>query len=199
MPTEECQDTYKLVAGSFRAQSAMEYLMTYGWAILIIAVVLATLFSIGAFNFSGPVGCIANPGFLCQSLVLNSISNPGLGLGPSITMNLGTTVSGWSNVFFVVAPQGQQITATSVASESSPTDILYWGQLFGQYNSISGLTNTYQTIPVTIYINSVYPPVGGKTVTLGTQISGTVWAMYSTSSVTNALTPVVNFRVTATN
>jgi hypothetical protein len=33
-----------------RAQSAMEYLMTYGWAILIIAVVLAALFSLGVFN-----------------------------------------------------------------------------------------------------------------------------------------------------
>ncbi|MDE1833537.1 MAG: LamG domain-containing protein [Candidatus Micrarchaeota archaeon] len=33
-----------------RAQSAMEYLMTYGWAILIIAVVLAVLFTLGIFN-----------------------------------------------------------------------------------------------------------------------------------------------------
>lgn len=31
----------------------MEYLMTYGWAILIIAVVLAALFSLGVFNSSG--------------------------------------------------------------------------------------------------------------------------------------------------
>ena len=33
-----------------RLQSAMEYLMTYGWSILIIAVVLAALFSLGVFN-----------------------------------------------------------------------------------------------------------------------------------------------------
>ncbi len=32
------------------AQSAMEYLMTYGWAILIIAVVLAVLFQLGVFS-----------------------------------------------------------------------------------------------------------------------------------------------------
>ena len=31
-------------------QSAMEYLMTYGWAILIIAVVLGALFQLGVFN-----------------------------------------------------------------------------------------------------------------------------------------------------
>ena len=32
------------------SQSAMEYLMTYGWAILIIAVVLAVLFQLGVFS-----------------------------------------------------------------------------------------------------------------------------------------------------
>ena len=36
----------------FRVQSAMEYLMTYGWAILIISVVLGALYQIGAFNSS---------------------------------------------------------------------------------------------------------------------------------------------------
>ncbi len=35
-----------------KLQSAMEYLMTYGWAILIIAVVLGALFQLGIFNAS---------------------------------------------------------------------------------------------------------------------------------------------------
>jgi len=35
---------------SSKAQSAMEYLMTYGWAILIISVVLAALYQLGVFN-----------------------------------------------------------------------------------------------------------------------------------------------------
>ncbi len=35
---------------AFKLQSAMEYLMTYGWAILIIAVVLGALFALGFFN-----------------------------------------------------------------------------------------------------------------------------------------------------
>ena len=33
-----------------KSQAAMEYLMTYGWAILVIAVVLAALYSLGIFN-----------------------------------------------------------------------------------------------------------------------------------------------------
>ena len=40
----------KSLPKKLKCQSAMEYLMTYGWAILIIAVVLGVLFSIGFFN-----------------------------------------------------------------------------------------------------------------------------------------------------
>ena len=40
----------KYYAERFKSQSAMEYLMTYGWAILIIAVILAALFELGVFN-----------------------------------------------------------------------------------------------------------------------------------------------------
>jgi hypothetical protein len=45
----------------------MEYLMTYGWAILIIAVVLGAMFSLGIFGGAGVLGttCIADSGFLC--------------------------------------------------------------------------------------------------------------------------------------
>ena len=35
---------------AMRLQSAMEYLMTYGWAILILAVVLVSLAYLGVFN-----------------------------------------------------------------------------------------------------------------------------------------------------
>ncbi len=44
-----------------KAQSAMEYLMTYGWAILVIAVVLGVLFQLGVFNSSN-LGPRAQPG-----------------------------------------------------------------------------------------------------------------------------------------
>ena len=49
-----------------KSQSAMEYLMTYGWAILIIAVVLGALFSMGFFN-SASLAPKVQPGS-CQVL-----------------------------------------------------------------------------------------------------------------------------------
>ncbi|MDE1846069.1 MAG: hypothetical protein KGH53_02205 [Candidatus Micrarchaeota archaeon] len=58
-----------------KLQSAMEYLMTYGWAILIIAVVLGALYQLGVFN-SNQLGfsssCLASSGFLCQNPILNT-------------------------------------------------------------------------------------------------------------------------------
>ncbi len=38
------------ISKSSKSQSAMEYLMTYGWAILIIAIVMVALFQLGVFN-----------------------------------------------------------------------------------------------------------------------------------------------------
>lgn len=35
---------------NMKGQTAMEYLMTYGWAILIIIVVIAALYSMGVFQ-----------------------------------------------------------------------------------------------------------------------------------------------------
>jgi hypothetical protein len=49
----ECMKTFEketFEESFIKAQSAMEYLMTYGWAILIIAVVLGALFELGVFN-----------------------------------------------------------------------------------------------------------------------------------------------------
>jgi len=40
-----------------KAQTAMEYLMTYGWAILIIIVVVAALYSLGVFSVGTSIAC----------------------------------------------------------------------------------------------------------------------------------------------
>ncbi|MDE1851988.1 MAG: LamG domain-containing protein [Candidatus Micrarchaeota archaeon] len=50
--------------GKRKSQSAMEYLMTYGWAILAIAIVMVSLYSLGIFN-SGNLQPVATPGS-CQ-------------------------------------------------------------------------------------------------------------------------------------
>ncbi len=58
---------------SLRIQSAMEYLTTYSWAILIIAIVFAALFALGVFsplNFIS-TQCVLPAGFSCTSIFLS--------------------------------------------------------------------------------------------------------------------------------
>ncbi len=59
-----------------KAQSAMEYLMTYGWAILIIAVVLAALDMLGIFNGATFLGtsCLSTPGYECSSPLFSAVT-----------------------------------------------------------------------------------------------------------------------------
>ncbi len=73
-----------------KLQSAMEYLMTYGWALLIIVVVLAVLFYLGVFNLGAPAGSICDPyaDYLCQNPVLASNGNLIVNFG-----EIGSTMS----------------------------------------------------------------------------------------------------------
>jgi len=58
-------------ARSLKAQSAMEYLMTYGWALLVIAIVLSILVLLNPF--SPPAGCrFDQVGFTCNSPAFGS-------------------------------------------------------------------------------------------------------------------------------
>ena len=90
------------------AQSAMEYLMTYGWAILIIAVVLAALFELGVFNGpqSLPQACIAQAGFICKNPIYTA---------NGITFTFGqTTGRDYYGDWVFVAAQGEALNQNGI-------------------------------------------------------------------------------------
>ncbi len=72
-----------------KAQSAMEYLMTYGWAIIVILVVLAALYILNIFTPNRILGnqCTVNFKYSCTDLVLATNGTVSLLLG----QNTGTT------------------------------------------------------------------------------------------------------------
>ncbi|MCD4666841.1 hypothetical protein K8R47_03460 [archaeon] len=53
-----------------RGQTAMEYLMTYGWAILIVLIALVALFYLGVFNPSTPNICTVGAPLNCNDVKL---------------------------------------------------------------------------------------------------------------------------------
>jgi len=53
-----------------KGQAALEFLTTYGWAFLIILVMIGGLAYFGVFDISGPENCVSSVEFGCQSNIL---------------------------------------------------------------------------------------------------------------------------------
>ncbi len=146
-----------------KAQSAMEYLMTYGWAILIIAIVLAALFSLGVFSSSSLLGttCISLSGYVCTNPVLHN------GI---FTATLGqATGTSWSsaNIIFVESGAGVP-TATSFTAgcaDATSNGIPSGGTV--SFTTGNGMTGS-GAAACTALPNSV-----------GSTVSGAIWADYS--------------------
>ncbi len=105
-----------------KAQAAMEFLMTYGWAILIILIALGVLFYLGVFNPKTPSTCIAAAPLSCTDIKADSITQ-------KITLVLGASAvqSAKLTAVAVTTPTGLTCTLTPVAgidlSTAAPTAI----------------------------------------------------------------------------
>ena len=153
---------------TFKAQSAMEYLMTYGWAILIIAVVMVALFSLGIFNPSFGTNCIPQSGYECTGAVFASSSG-------AMSATIGqTTGTSWTTTNIIFLPQG---VSTSSLGPGIFTPA-------GNYVAVSGGLQSGQTVQLTIPVNV---PEGSHPVSVGSTTAGTLWAQYTTASTSGFL------------
>lgn len=155
---------------TFKLQSAMEYLMTYGWALLIISIVIVALVSIGVFNGS-PLGttCIASPGFTCQVVQYAATGGSGTPPGGNILVIIGQdSGTTWSTatVYFVNASQESAVVSGGLSSS------------YGS-NVLSGGLASGVTTSVTLPASSL----GTRT---GSSINGYVWVSYTTSGTSGA-------------
>ena len=95
-----------------RSQSALEYMMTYGWAILIIVIVAVILYSMGIFNPSSSV-TFTSSGFSPFTVSSSLCNNLGYKIaiiaGPIPTNANSLTI----NKVFVTSATGTNATTTS--------------------------------------------------------------------------------------
>ena len=141
-----------ILNSSSKSQSAMEYLMTYGWTILIVAIVMIALFQLGVIGGgSGQTGqCLAGSGYLCAGPVLNSNGQLQVTFGQfsGSTMVLTeincSSANAAPSVWTAVSPQVNVITggetsivlSCPVASNAIGTS--FSGSLWVQYNTAAG-------------------------------------------------------------
>ncbi len=166
---------------TLKGQSAMEYLMTYGWAILIIAVVLAALFELGVFGTGGtPQACIAQSGFICASPTFSAGASGGAFIDFSFGQNTGLTFYS-VNVF--VAQEGSALSTNGVigvpvnmttSGGTKPANTVQIGTLqSGQIYAVAFGNDSS--------VNEV--PAGGipSAPVIGTPFYGYVWISYCTT------------------
>jgi len=165
----------------------MEYLMTYGWAILIIAVVLGALFQLGVFNSGALLGtsCVAGPGYLCSSPVLDTNGNMMITFGQSTgaaiyNIGMGCASTSLSNGLPNPAASIVFLGATGAATAQTAIPTLS-GALSLQNGQTTPVTNVKCFSPT----GSPLMPAGSATGTsapIGTTFSGAIWINYSMGS-----------------
>lgn len=77
-----------------KGQAAVEFLMVHGWAILVLLIILATLYSLGVLNPGSYTNeeCVFLPGFDCKFYILQKTST-GYVLNLIVTNGLGFDIS----------------------------------------------------------------------------------------------------------
>ena len=146
-----------------RSQSALEYMMTYGWAILVIVIVAAVLYSLGIFSPASSLSSTVTGFFNLGSVTAECFNGGGLVLslgdstgnpieitkinttsqsGLPISANFSTVISPSGSVDFVVAGA---CSNTSGSRYSNHVTVAYTepGQVFpGPYVSSGTVTGT---------------------------------------------------------
>ena len=141
--------------GFKRGQAAMEYLMTYGWAILVIVIVLAALLYLGVFNLASKTPDICNfqTGLSCKSTY---VVNPA-----TMTVNF---INGYQRTITVVG------TYCTTQTTGAPAAAQYTAVAYsvGVGSNWSGATTCYQDLTHT----------AATTLKAGDALVGRLWVSY---------------------
>ncbi len=182
---------------SKRNQSAIEFITTYGWAIIAIAVAIGVLYSLGIFSVgsNGSTGCTVVEGFSCTKPILSSVG--------ALTMQFGQigqaktiTATGcsknatqpasaaWASTYVTLqSGQTANLTFNCPGLSSGQLGSLYSGTLWIQY-TVGGGSGGGGGQTITQQVGSFRLPVttqqGGPYLWVGT-INGGVYVINETS------------------
>ena len=99
-----------------RGQAAMEFLMTYGWAILAAVIVIGVLASFGVFSPKLPTACVLSPPFYCVAVAADTVGvdiEVRNGAGGTVTVT-NLTLEGCTPVAGTYVMVDQNVTIFSI-------------------------------------------------------------------------------------
>jgi hypothetical protein len=92
-----------------KAQSAIEFLLTYGWGILIISLAIIAVASSPLFsNIFYSKYCYISPGFACSQFIVNSTGNLSIMLTQATGLNVNITQIACSTSVASPLPESNQ-------------------------------------------------------------------------------------------
>lgn len=163
--------------GAIKAQAAMEYLVTYGWALLALFVVIAYLLSTGAFSASSfsAQECTFQPDLSCSPYILFQQSSTSTALRFTLTNGLGFPINVTSVNYTVtnIGLDGKRVLAGAVPPATVPSGAkMNFSMDFD--GSTQPAARDFRTVLVSLeYVNCRNTPCSGPYVTSG-RISATV-------------------------
>ncbi|MDE1762410.1 MAG: hypothetical protein KGH78_04445 [Candidatus Micrarchaeota archaeon] len=195
------------------AQSAMEYLMTYGWAILVIAIVLGGAYSLGLFGSGSAAvstSCLAQSGFLCTTPILNTNGILAVEFGqispsPITITGLGCTTSSTAptsseQVSTTVQPGSTLVLAFSCPLSSNALSSTFTGVLWITYNTPSqgGIVSELGSVSARVSTSGNVIAAEGGGSSAGSLTSSTTTSTTSTSSTSTTATSTTSSTSTST-
>lgn len=105
--------------GSKRGQTAIELLVTYGWALVVLAVIIFALFAAGIFNMNSypQQECIISSGFSCLSFFMES--------NGMLLVNMQQTTRSPINITAIGCDQNSMVTGINMLKFSAPSNQIF--------------------------------------------------------------------------
>ena len=162
--------TKQLALLNKRSQSALEYMMTYGWAILIIVIVAVILYSMGIFNPSSSISTTIT-GF-SSTPVSSAIFTDNGGLSLSVQNSVGYPIE-ITNITATTTTGGKVTIQPNITLLPGKSQVLVLSKLFTAANQGSHISTA-----VTITYKEISQPLPGPYISTGSITGSTPTVIY---------------------
>ncbi len=159
-----------LLRRSKRSQSALEYMMTYGWAILIIVIVAVILYSMGIFNPSSSISTTIT-GFSSTPVSSALFTNNG-GLSISVQNSVGYPIE-ITNITATTPTGGKVTIQPNITLLSGKSQVFVLSKVF-----TASSQNSHISTAVTITYKEVSQPLPGPYISTGSITGSTPAVIY---------------------
>ena len=153
-----------------RSQSALEYMMTYGWAILIIVIVAVILYSMGIFNPSSSISTTIT-GF-SSTPVSSAIFTDNGGLSLSVQNSVGYPIE-ITNITATTTTGGKVTIEPNITLLPGKSQVLVLSKLFTAANQGSHISTA-----VTITYKEISQQLPGPYISTGSITGSTPTVIY---------------------